>query len=109
MRSTTRIAVGCLVGSLTVGCVGTVGDAPSPKADAQPEQTLPDAPPELDGYQVSGTTMDYFANTALAQASYATDGMTPARQGTSAAAGKFTLGSVRPASSFYVSITAGDV
>jgi hypothetical protein len=107
MRSIARISA--VLGSLcTAACVGTVGGSVAGAPDAAPSAN-PDAPPEQVALKVSGVTTDYFGGIALPATAYATDGMTPAISGTSGPDGSYTLIGVPPASSFYVSITAGDL
>ena len=103
MRSLARVCA--VVGTLALAaCVGTVGGTQQGAPDAAPEQGTPDAPPAAT-IDVSGKTMDYFTNIALPSATYTTDGMTPAMNGTSGADGSYKLANVPPASSFYVSVS----
>ena len=105
MRSLAQVCA--VVGSLALAaCVGTVGGTQQGQPDAAPQQGTPDAPPAAT-IDVSGKTMDYFTALAMPSATYTTDGMTPAMNGTSGADGSFTLANVPPASSFYV-LVSGD-
>jgi hypothetical protein len=108
MRSLARICA--VVGSLALAaCVGTVGGTTTNQGtpDAAPSGSgTPDAPPAAT-INVSGVTMDYFGGVPLPSVAYETDGMTPALTGQSGADGSYKLANVPPASSFYVSLTAG--
>ncbi len=104
MRSLAHVCA--VVGTLALAaCVGTVGGTQQQGApDAAPQQGTPDAAPAAT-IDVSGKTMDYFTNLALPSATYTTDGMTPAMNGTSGADGSYALVNVPPASSFYVMVS----
>ncbi|HTJ43101.1 MAG TPA: hypothetical protein VL463_13445 [Kofleriaceae bacterium] len=89
-----------------MACVGTVGGTTQNGNPDAPPVSNPDAPPAAT-INVTGSTMDYFGAVALPAVAYETDGMTPAKTGTSGSDGAFAIADVPPASSFYVSLSAG--
>lgn len=96
-------SLSCFVLAAAAGCAGkappAVGDdAPDPDAGI-------DAPPEVTAQQVSGKTMDYFtANTPMADAMIASDGVEPPMMATSAMGGDFAV-QVPVGSKVYFTVT----
>ncbi|MBX3161668.1 MAG: hypothetical protein KF773_37250 [Deltaproteobacteria bacterium] len=64
-----------------------------------------DAPPAITGQRVSGKAMDYFGNTAMADSTIATDGVTPPVTATSIADGSYALDNVPSGSKVFLQVT----
>lgn len=104
MRKTLGLATIVLLAACPGGAPGGGnggGDDVGPEVDA-----AVDAPPNDPGQRVTGKTMDYFtANTPMADALIASDGVTPAMSATSAMTGEFTFEGVPTGSKIFFSVT----
>jgi hypothetical protein len=87
-------------------CPGQPPEQTGNDVDAGVDAAEPDAPPVTDGQRVSGKAMDYFvANTPLADAMVATDGIDPPKMATSGMDGAYALEAVPTGSKLFVTVT----